>query len=184
MQPTTSGTVRVLADPHGEGWLLVDPETGDTIAADGDADLEPGNLIEATVEWDDGDGTIAAATVLAETRIRFIDGVTGLFEVARDLCEQARLQDEAVLGETTYSTDGEPNGAVYVFAEQSGARDLWEEFRTGAMPLEPLIDRLSENAEEPYEIFVLRPVEEPFIVVYLVRDRDSMLARTVRDTYG
>lgn len=182
MNPTTSGTFRVLSDPHGE-WLLVDPETADPIAVEDDADLEPGNLIEATVEWDDGDAVLAEATVLTETRLRFLDGVTGLFEVANDLCEQARLQDEAVLGETTYSTDGEPNGAVYAFAEQPGERDLYEEFQTGAMPLEPLIDRLSEDAEEPYEVFVLRPVEEPFVIVYLVRDRDSMLASTVRDTY-
>ncbi len=183
MQPTTSGVFRVLADPHGEGWLLVDPETADTIAADGGADLEPGNLIEATVKWDDGDGTVAEATVLAETWVWFADGITGLFEVARDLCEEARLQGEGIVSETTYSTDGEPNGAVYAFAEQPGERDLYEEFQTGAMPLEPLIDRLSEDAEEPYEVFVLRPVEEPFVIVYLVRDQDSMLASTVRDTY-
>lgn len=181
MQPTTSGTYRVLDDPHGE-WLLVDRETTDVIAATG-GDLAAGNLIEATVEWDDGDARIAEATVGAATRLYFVREVTDLFEVARELCRDARAQDEGVLGETTYSTDNEPNGAVYVFAEQSGARDVWDELRTGAIPLEPLIDRLGDFSPEPYELFVLDPVDEPFIVVYLVPDPDSMLAETVRDTY-
>lgn len=182
MHPTTSGRFRVLEDPHGE-WLLVDRETTDPIAVSGGEGLEPGYLIEATVEWDDGDATLDEWEAVAETRIRFVEDVTNLFEVARDLCEDARLQGEAVLGKTTRSTDNEPNGAVYVFAEQSGARDLWEEFRTGAMPLEPLVERLSDHSPEPYEIFVLDPVDEPFVVVYLVPDPDSMLAETVRDTY-
>lgn len=182
MHPTTSGRFRVLADPHGE-WLLVDRETTDPIAVSGGEGLEPGYLIEATVEWDDGDAILAEWKPLAETRIRFVEGVTNLFEVARDLCEDARLQGEAVLGKTTHSTDGEPNGAVYAFAEQSGARDLWEEFRTGSMPLEPLVERLGDHSPEPYEVFVLDPVDEPFVVVYLVPDPDSMLAETVRDTY-
>jgi hypothetical protein len=184
MNPTTGGRFRVLEDPHGE-WLLVDRESTEAIAVSGgnDEGLEPGYLIEATVEWENGDATITERELLAETRIRFAEGVTNLFEVARDLCEDARLQGEAVLGKTTRSTDDEPNGAVYVFAEQSGERDLWEEFRTGAMPLEPLVERLSDHAPEPYEIFVLDPVDEPFVVVYLVPDPDSMLAETVRDTY-
>ncbi|MCL7418274.1 MAG: hypothetical protein M8354_10605 [Halalkalicoccus sp.] len=181
MRPTTSGTFRVLSDPRGE-WLLVDRETTDRIAVTG-GDLEPGNLIEATVEWDDGDAHLAEFEVLAGTRLHFVGEVTDLFEVAHDLCRDARMQGEGTLGETTYSTDGEPNGAVYVFAEQSGARDIWDEIRTGTIPLEPLIDRLGEFDPEPYEIFVLDPTEEPFVVVYLVPDPDSMLAETVRDTY-
>ncbi len=181
MQPTTSGTYRVLSDPHGE-WLLVDRESTEPIAVTG-GDLEPGYLIEGTVEWDAGDARLVEFEVLSETRLWFVDGVTDLFEVARELCRDARMQDEGVLGETTYSTDGEPNGAVYAFAEQPGARDIWEEFRTGAMPLEPLIERLADVEPEPYEVFVLRPVDEPFVVVYLVPDPDSMLADTVEDTY-
>lgn len=181
MEPTTSGTFRALADPQGE-WLLVDPETVEAIAATG-GDFEAGNLIEATVAWDGGDARLEDWEVLAETRIHFREGVTDLFEVARELCRDARMQGEGLLGETTYSTDNEPNGAVYVFAEQPGARDIWEELRTGSVPLEPLIDRLSEFEPEPYELFVLDPVEEPFVVVYLVPDPDSVLANTVRDTY-
>ena len=109
--------------------------------------------------------------------------VTDLFEVARELCRDARMQGEGMLSETTYSTDNQPNGAVYVLAEQPGARDIWDELRTGTVPLEPLIDRLTEFEPEPYDIFVLDPVEEPFVVVYLVPEPDSMLASTVRDTY-
>jgi hypothetical protein len=184
VNPTTSGRFRVLGDPRGE-WLLVDRESADPIAVSGSGDegLEPGYLIEATVEWDDGDATLAEWELIARTRIHFVRGVTDLFEVARELCEDARLRGEGVLGKTTHSTDGEPNGAVYVFAEQSGARDLWEEFRTGAMPFEPLIERLADHEPEPHEIFVLDPVDERFVVVYLVPDPDSMLAETVRDTY-
>lgn len=181
MQPTTSGTFRVLADPHGE-WLLVDPDTTETIAATG-GDVEAGNLIKATVEWDDGDARIEASETVTETRIHFRREVTDLFEVARELCRDARMQGEGMLSETTYSTDNQPNGAVYVFAEQPGARDIWDELRTGTVPLEPLIDRLTEFEPEPYDIFVLDPVEEPFVVVYLVPEPDSMLASTVRDTY-
>ncbi|MDL5360695.1 DUF6663 family protein [Halalkalicoccus sp. NIPERK01] len=181
MRPTTSGTFRVLDDPHGE-WLLVDRETTETIAATG-GDLDSGTLIEATVEWDDGDARLVEFEVLAGTRIHFVRDVTDLFEVARELCRDARMQGAGTLGRTTYSTDGEPNGAVYVFAEQSGARDVWDELRTGAIPLEPLIDRLGDFAPEPYEVFVLDPTEEPFVVVYLVPEPDSMLANTVRDTY-
>lgn len=181
MQPTTSGTFRVLSDPRGE-WLLVDPETTEPIAVTG-GDLEPGNLIEATVRWDGGDARLAEFEVRAGTRLHFVRDVTDLFEVARELCRDARMKGEGMLGETTYSTDNEPNGAVYVFAEQSGARDIWDELRTGTIPLEPLIDRLREADPEPYEVFVLDPVDEPFVVVYLVPDPDSMLADTVRDTY-
>ncbi|MEM4781822.1 MAG: DUF6663 family protein [Halalkalicoccus sp.] len=181
MQPTTSGTFRVLADPHGE-WLLVDRETTEVLAVSGEG-VEAGNLIEATVAWDDGDARIDESELLAGTRLHFREEVVDLFEVARELCRDARVQGEGVLGKTTYSTDNEPNGAVYVFAEQPGARDVWEELRTGTIPLEPLIGRLAEFEPEPYEIFVLDPVEEPFVVVYLVPDPDSVLASTVRDTY-
>ncbi|ADJ15388.1 DUF6663 family protein [Halalkalicoccus jeotgali] len=181
MQPTTSGTYRVLDDPRGE-WLLVDRETTETIAATG-GDLAAGNLIDATVEWDDGDARLHDFEVIAGTRLHFRREVTDLFEVARELCRSARAQDEGVIGETTYDTDNRPNGAVYVFAEQSGARDVWDELRTGAIPLEPLIDRLGDFSPEPYEIFVLDPVDEPFVVVYLVPDPESVLAETVRETY-
>lgn len=181
MQPTTSGMFRVLSDPRGE-WLLVDPESTESIAVSG-GDLEPGNLIEATVEWDEGNARLGEFEVVVGTRLHFVREVTDLFEVARELCRDARMQGEGMLGETTYSTDNQPNGAVYVFAEQPGARDIWTEIRTGAVPLDPLIARLREVEDEPHEVFVLDPVDEPFVVVYLVPDPDSMLADTVRDTY-
>lgn len=181
MRPTTDGTFRVLADSHGE-WLLVDPDTAEVIAVSGSGP-KAGNLIEATVEWKAGDARLDEFAVLAETRIHFREDVTDLFEVARNLCRDARLQGEGTLGKTTYSTDGQPNGAVYVFAEQSGARDVWNELRTGGLPLEPLVERLTEFEPEPHEIFVLDPIDEPFVVVYLVPDPDSMLASTVRETY-
>jgi hypothetical protein len=105
----------------------------------------------------------------------------------------------------TYSTGKEPNGVVYVFAKQDPPRDLFEEFRTGATPIEPLIQRVNathdsddaadtddaastadSDADDPAEraVFVLNPADEPFVVVYIVFRKDGMLAQTVRDTYG
>ncbi len=100
----------------------------------------------------------------------------------------------------TYSTGKEPNGVVYVFAKQDPPRDLFAEFRTGATPIEPLIQRVnathdagddagdttdSESDDSPERaVFVLNPADEPFLVVYIVFRKDGMLAQTVRDTYG
>jgi hypothetical protein len=92
-------------------------------------------------------------------------------------------------GRVPRGTDGEPNGALYVFAKQSGARDLFEEFRTGITPLDPLVRRADRGgsvppeSEQPRAVFVLRPAEEPFLVVYVVFRRDGVLAETVRSTY-
>jgi hypothetical protein len=33
-------------------------------------------------------------------------------------------------------------------------------------------------------VFVLRPADEPFLVVYVVFRRDGVLAETLRSTYG
>ena len=39
------------------------------------------------------------------------------------------------------------------------------------------------KADPPHEVFVIRPVEEPFVVVYLALDRESLLADTIRDEF-
>jgi hypothetical protein len=74
---------------------------------------------------------------------------------------------------------------LYVFAEQPGARDLFEEFRSGVLPLEPLLQRVEEGRDDDEDraIFVLRPADEPFLVVYIVFTQDGLLDRTMRDTY-
>lgn len=88
-----------------------------------------------------------------------------------------------VTGRPTFNTDNEPNGAVYAFAQQPGERDIFTEIRTGRLPIEPLVDRLDEDAADAHEVFVFDPLDHEFTIVYLVAHRDSVLADTVRDTY-
>lgn len=183
---------RTSADenPDGAGGGPADP-----------ADLEPGNVVEATLVWTDGVARFDDVELRSRTRFRYAAGVTGIFEAAKDTWRVAEAEGEAMNARVTRDTDGEPNGALYVFAEQPGARDLYEEFRTGARPLDPLVRRVEEgrsdeaaaeaeesdaDAIEPdagYEVFVLRPADEPFVVVYIAFERDGLLARTVRETY-
>lgn len=175
--------------------------------------LEPGNVVEATLRWEDGEARFVAVEVLRRTRFWFGDEVTGIFEAARETWRDAAAAGEAMNSRVTRSTDGEPNGALYVFAEQPGARDLLAEFRDGSLPLDPLLDRVDEAGDEgvaegtaaadtavvgdgsadadpagddPHDaraVFVLRPADEPFVAVYIVFSRNGVLARTVRDTY-
>jgi hypothetical protein len=195
MSPTTDGTYRAFADPRDADRALLVPLDGegdyDPTAvrldgyegdlADAVAALHPGNRVRATLEWEAGTARFAALVRETETLVEFVDGVTGLFEAARETWREARAEGLGVNGDVTYSTDGEPVGAVYTFAEQAGVRDVFAEFRDCSRPLEPLIERL--DAAEPHEVFVMRPADEEFVLVYLVIERDSLLADTVRDTY-
>jgi uncharacterized protein YndB with AHSA1/START domain len=197
MSVRTSGVYRVLESPHDpEELLLLDVSStdptyvpkegyeesfGERVAA-----LEPGNRIEATIEWDpEGSPRLGDFEVLTRTRIEFVDGATGIFEAARETAEEAATEGEAMNSRVTKSTDGEDNGVCYTFAKQTGERDLYEEFKEGITPLEPLVARLGEGgADPPYDVFVIRPADESFVIVYLALERDGLLARTVRDTYG
>lgn len=154
--------------------------------------LAAGNVVDADLTWRDGDPRFEAVSVVAETAFTFADGVTGMFEAAKQAWMVAEAENEGMNGRITRGTDGEPNGALYVFAKQSGARDLFEEFRDGVTPLEPLVRRVDvgegsvdvpPESERPREVFVLRPLDEQFVAVYIVFDRGGMLAKTVRDTY-
>ncbi|RLM59829.1 hypothetical protein DVK02_03630 [Halobellus sp. Atlit-31R] len=152
--------------------------------------LHAGVLVDATLAWSDGDPRFESVDVVADTVFEFYDGVTGIFEAATQTWMVAEADNAAMNGRVTKNTDGEPNGALYVFAKQSGARDLFEEFRTGVTPLDPLVRRADRGEsvpaeiEQPRAVFVLRPADEPFIVVYVVFRRDSVLAETLRSTYG
>ena len=186
----------------------VDAETADTIRS-----LEPGYVVDAELAWDDSDAAFLDCAITNRTRIQYADGVTGLFEKAQETWHDAQVAGEAMNSAVTYSTGKEPNGVVYVFAKQDPPRDLFEEFRTGATPIEPLIQRVNathdgdadaddttadddaadsdsddanSDADDPDEraVFVLNPADEPFVVVYIVFRNDGMLAQTVRDTYG
>ena len=196
MSVRTSGVYRVLSSPRDrEELLLLDVSSSDPTYVPSEGyeepfrervdDLEAGNRIEATIEWDpEGNPRLGDVEVLTRTRIEFIDGATGIFEAARETAEEAAMEGEAMNSQVTKSTDGEDNGVVYTFAKQTGERDLYEEFEEGITPLEPLIARLGEGgADPPYDVFVIRPAEESFVIVYLALEREGLLARTVRDTY-
>lgn len=216
--------------------VVVSGDGYEGVLAETVAGLEPGNVVRATLDWTGPDAVAAFETVTVErhTRYRFGDDVTGLFEAARETWEAARDAGDAVGSRVTHDTDGQPNGALYVFADPAG-RDVFDEFRSGRRPLDPLVERVDEDdpaaddeappgGEESgggdptlgglaarleqvdetdgedtetgttaaaetgdtppaREVFVLRPADGAFVVVYVVFRRDGLLAETVRDTY-
>jgi hypothetical protein len=203
MDLTTSGRFRVFDNPREPSSLLLvdvepdDPDAADayeptSVAADGYegdlaetvASLEPGTVVDATLTWTNGDARFESVAVETESVVEFVDGATNLFEAATETWEAALAAGDGMNSRVTRDTDGDPNGVLYVFAEQEGARDLFEEFRTGTLPLEPLIARVNEGYEPgPREVFVMRPAAHPFVLVYILLQRGGMLSRTVRDTY-
>lgn len=197
MELETSGRFRVLASPRErDELLLIDHEEFDPVyvATEGYsdelgaavADLRPGYLIDATLRWsEEGDPRFVDLSVERQDQLTFADGVTGIFEAAKETWYTAEAEGDGMNSRVTRDTDGEPNGVLYVFAEQSGARDLFEEFRNGVVPLEPLLQRVEEGRDDDEDraIFVLRPTDEPFLVVYIAFTQDGLLDRTMRDTY-
>lgn len=202
MNPTSEGRYRVLA-VDGADLLLVDatpdPETAaadaydpvsarleEGVAAAGDdPGLEPGNLVTATLAWpDDGPATVTDLAVDRRTRIWVGIGVGGMFEAAEETWANARAAGEAMRSRVTRGTDSEPNGALYVFADGPD-RDAIEAFRSGAMPLEPLLARANAGRDDDADraVFLLRPAGGDYVAVYVAFERDGLLARTVRDTY-
>ncbi|WP_277553727.1 DUF6663 family protein [Halobaculum limi] len=181
-----------------EGFEPVRVAVPDEAAATGDAvsRLEPGYVVTASLRWpdaDDADDADEESTPLArveslsvdrESRYWFVDGVDPMFEAARETWESTRADGEGMGSRVTRDTDGEPNGALYVFAE-AGARDLLGEFQSGTTPLEPLVDRVNEDLgdDDPRAVFVLRPASGGYVAVYIAFAVDGLLARTVRDTY-
>ncbi|RAW44156.1 hypothetical protein DQW50_15855 [Halorubrum sp. 48-1-W] len=147
--------------------------------------LDPGAVVDATLAWDDGTARFAEVTTVREDRFRFADEIDGMFEAAVDLWRAIRAEGEAVGSVTTRSTDGDPNGALYLFADGPGT-DTFAELRSARIPVEPLVARVDETRADdgPREVFVLRPAGHDFVAVYVVFERDGVLARTVRDTYG
>ena len=188
--PTTEGVYRVLESTRdederdGEEWLLLDVETGDpTYVPRGDLDAVAGNRVRATITWPDGDPQVEEHEVLTDTRFAFTRTREPLFEDAHACWRDAEEAGEAMASRVTHGTDGEPNGVVYAFAEQPGSRDLYEEFRDGGKPLDPLLARLAESVDPPFEAFVIDHTGEPFVLVLLAFERDGLLAGTVRETY-
>ncbi len=207
MEPTTTGRYRVL-DRRPDGRILLVDLAEATNAVEGEAEadlqplavdppddggiaetvreLKPGHVVSASLAWDESDAQFVDCTVENETWIQYADGVSGLFEVAQETWYDAQTAGDAMNSRTTYSTGNEPNGVVYTFAKQRPPRDLFEEFRTGATPIEPLIQRVEAEREDSEDraVFVMNPVDEEFVLIYIVFKKDGMLAQTVRDTYG
>jgi len=148
------------------------------------ASLEPGYVVDATLAWTDASARFVDVEVVRESRFRFADDVEGMFEAAVETWDQIRAEGEAVGSITTRSNDGEPNGALYLFADAPGG-DAFVDLRAGRLPIEPLVARVNESRDDdgPREGFVLRPAAHDFVAVYVVFDRDGVLAQTVRDTY-
>jgi hypothetical protein len=156
--------------------------------------LEAGYLIEATLKWTVDGPQLTEVNVIAETDFTFYQNVTGVFEAATATWNDAVAEGEGMGSRLTRGTDAKPNGALYVFAKQHGARNLIREFQTGITPLEPLIRRIDEEetastsvspeSTQPRAVFLLEPATEPFVIVYVVFRRDGMLAGTLRSTYG
>ncbi|UIP00702.1 hypothetical protein Hbl1158_04905 [Halobaculum sp. CBA1158] len=178
-------------------------DAGDATGADGTtaadlaetvADLDPGYVIESTLRWpapaesagDDHSplASFDSLSIRRRGRFHFVDEIEPVFEAAEETWRDARAAGDGMGSRVTRDTDGEPNGALYVFGE-GGARDLFEEFRSGTTPLEPLVERVDDDLADdaPREVFVLRPADDPFVIVYIAFERDGLLARTVRDTY-
>ncbi|MUW13905.1 hypothetical protein GJ633_03955 [Halorubrum sp. CBA1125] len=149
------------------------------------AALEPGYVVDATLAWTDGSARFVDVDVVRETRFRFADDVEGMFEAAVEAWRAVRAEGEAVGSVTTRSNDGDPNGALYLFADAPGS-DTFADLRAGRLPIEPLVARVNASRadDDPREVFVLRPAAHEFVAVYVVFDRDGVLAQTVRDTYG
>lgn len=183
----TTGEYRVRSrTPDSKAFVLVPLDGNDEPVRVEDAGetLMPGNRVSATLAWSDGTARFETYETVEDTRITYVRGATGLFEDALDTMEEARRENLGVNSRTTYNTDGDPNGAVYAFASQPGERDLYTEFRDGTAPLEPLLNRLDDFEDCPHHVFVLDPAEHDFLVLYLVLRRDSVLERTVEDTYA
>ncbi|WP_336000679.1 DUF6663 family protein [Halorientalis halophila] len=195
MTATESGTYRVYGIDDGEGRLrLVERGTEEptVVRADGYdeplagaiADLRPGHLVDATLDWGTEPPTLTDLTVRTETLLFAADGTPDIFERAQDTFEQARIEEMPIYPTTTHDTDGEPNGVLYTVAKQAGERDLFAEFCDGRKTIEPMLGKLQEGgADPPYEVFCLRPATEPFFVIYIALDAGGLLAETLHDEY-
>ena len=184
MDQTTDGRFRVLPGRSDDELLLLDPESAEPkyVPAPDDEELVVGNLVDATLAWEDSNPALAEYSIVDATTFRFVRTDEPAFEAARECFESARAEGEAMNSQITRDMDSDSNGVVYTFAEQAGERDLFGEFRDGVKPLEPLVARAAEAAEPPFSVWVL-DTPEPFVLVYIVLGPDSLLERTMRDTY-
>jgi len=194
-----SGTLRLLDRETYEPAVVStgengeDGENGDgTVDGGSDPDertaspvagLHPGYLVDAALDWSTQRPTVESVSVVRPTLFAFADRVDPMFEAARETWEAARSEGEAMNTQVLRNTDNEVTGVVYVFAE-SGDRGRFEEFREGARPLEPVLDRVADSrGEDAREVFVLRGAGGAFTAVAIALRKGGQLADTMRDTY-
>jgi hypothetical protein len=190
-EPLLDGPYRVLESTRDRAeWLFIDPAGDPTyVPHEGHGALDErvrglrsGYRVDAAFDWTGDDPRLESLEVLEPSLFAFVPHADPVFEAAQSCWETARREGQAMNSRVTHTTDGDPAGVVYVFADQPGQRDLFEEFRDGVKPLDPLVDRLAKGEEPPFEAFVLAP-DDPYVVVYLVVEKGGMVADTVRDTY-
>ena len=181
--------VRVLPGPESGTLRLFDRETYDPVVVRLEGsdprldDVHPGYLLDATLDWSAPEPVVEELSVQRPTLYTFVDGIEPVFEVARDVWQEARASGDGMNSRVTRNTDGEVNGVCYVFAEPS-LDDRLAEFREGARPLEPLVDRVNETGDAaPREVFVFRPVDGEFVVVTIALEKGGHFATTLRETY-
>lgn len=186
-------TYRVLRSSRAsDEFLLLDTETADPIyvintgyegaLAEATAAMEPGNAVRATIDWSGERPRFSAAEIVNETVFAFAPDATNIFEAAIECWREAESAGESMNSRITRNTDRDVNGVLYVFAKQAGERDLFSEFRDGIKPIDPLFDPI-DGSDPPYEVFVIDPREEPFVIIYIALEPNGTLARTMRETY-
>jgi len=184
------GRYRVLPGPESDTLRLLDRDTYEPVVVSTDeetaaavATLSPGYLVDAVLDWSTQRPTVESVSVVRPTLFAFADRVDPMFEAARETWEAAQSEGEAMNMQVLRNTDNEVTGVVYVFAE-SGERGRFEEFREGARPLEPLLDRVADSrGEDAHEVFVLRGTGGAFTAVAIALQKGGQLADTMRDTY-
>ncbi|GAA0198932.1 DUF6663 family protein [Haladaptatus pallidirubidus] len=180
---------RVLATPDEDTLRLFDRESHEQIvtATDGhDApitDLHPGYCIDAVLDWTSTEPTVRSLEIRQPTLYAFVDHIDPVFEAAQQVWQNARMAGDSMNSRVTRNTDNEVNGVLYVFAEDD-VGNVFETFRDGSRPLDPLVDRVNEQeGDDPREVFVLRPESEAFVVVTIALEKGGRFAETLRETY-
>ncbi|WP_435153942.1 DUF6663 family protein [Haladaptatus sp. DFWS20] len=180
---------RVLATLSDQELRLLDRETHEQIvtASDGHdapiADLHPGYCIDADLDWSTTEPTVRTLSVLRETLYTFVDHIEPVFEAAQQAWQNARAAGDSMNSRVTRNTDNEVNGVLYVFAEDDEG-EVFELFRNGSRPLDPLVDKVNEQeGDAPREVFVLRPANEEFVIVTIALKKGGQFAETLRETY-
>ncbi len=183
---------RVLPGPDADSLRLLGRESYEPvhISREGHdapiADLQPGYLVDADVDWSGDAPTVDSLSVRRPTLYTYLPDIEPVFEVARDLWQETQAAGDGMGSCVTRNTDDVVNGAVYVFAD-TGPTSRFEEFRNGSRPLEPLVDRINDRDEDgpaPREVFVCQPAEtSDFVVVTIALEKGGLFADTIRDTY-